>query len=101
MSPNTLNPHNAASSTWLSFSLIRLNRNSDEGFLMGLTGGPRPEFKTLEAPISTMKINLAFMNDLDIVAVRIEHPCRILARIVFGPSLRCFLALASASTAAL
>src|SRR5258708_19844202 len=35
------------------------------------------------------------MNDLDIVAVRIEHPCRIVAGIVFGPSLRCFLALAS------
>jgi hypothetical protein len=35
------------------------------------------------------------MNDLDIVAVRIEHPCRIVARIVFGPSLRRFLALAS------
>ena len=35
------------------------------------------------------------MNDLDIVAVRIENPCRIIARIVFGPSLRCFLALAS------
>jgi hypothetical protein len=35
------------------------------------------------------------MNDLDIVAVRIEHPCRIIARIVFGPSLRCFLALRS------
>ena len=62
---------------------------------MGLTGKPRPEFETLEALISTMKINLAFMNDLDIVAVRIEHPCRIIARIVFGPSLRCFLALAS------
>src|SRR5580658_1749113 len=42
-----------------------------------------------------MKINSAFMNDLDVVAVRIEHPCRIIARIVFGPSLRCFLALAS------
>src|SRR5258708_591676 len=39
--------------------------------------------------------NLAFMNDFDIVAVRIEHPCRIIARIVFGPSLRRFLALAS------
>src|ERR1700730_4828047 len=62
---------------------------------MGLTGGPRREFETLEAPISTMRINLAFMNDLDIVAVRIEHPCRIIARIVFGPSLRCFLTLAS------
>jgi len=35
------------------------------------------------------------MNDLDVVAVRIEHPCRIIARIVFGPSLRGFLALAS------
>jgi hypothetical protein len=35
------------------------------------------------------------MNDLDIVAVRIEHPCRIIARIVFEPSLRRFLALAS------
>ena len=35
------------------------------------------------------------MNDLDIVAVRIEHPCRVVARIVFGPSLRWFLALAS------
>jgi hypothetical protein len=34
------------------------------------------------------------MNDLDIVAVRIEHPCRVIARIVFKPSLRCFLALA-------
>ena len=42
-----------------------------------------------------MKINLAFMNDLDIVAVRIEHPRRIIARIVFGPSSRCFLALGS------
>src|ERR1700689_426860 len=35
------------------------------------------------------------MNDLDIVAVWIEHPCRIVARIVFGTSLRRFLALAS------
>src|SRR5258706_5024646 len=43
----------------------------------------------------TMKSNLAFVDDLDIVAVRIEHPCRIIARIVFGPSLRCFLAFAS------
>src|ERR1700681_3215815 len=42
-----------------------------------------------------MKNNLGFMNGLDIVAVRIEHPCRIIARIVFGPSLRCFLALPS------
>src|SRR6267143_6014069 len=62
---------------------------------MGLTSKPRPEFETLEAPISTMKINLAFMNGLDIVAVRIEHPCRIIAGIVFEPSLRCALALAS------
>src|SRR5258706_1776362 len=35
------------------------------------------------------------MNDLDIVAVRIEHPCRIIAGIVFEPGLRCFLALGS------
>jgi hypothetical protein len=35
------------------------------------------------------------VNDLDIVAVRIEHPGRIIARIVFEPSLRCFLAPAS------
>ena len=35
------------------------------------------------------------MNDLDIVAVRIEHPCRIIAGIVFEPRLRCTLALAS------
>src|SRR6202167_1058869 len=35
------------------------------------------------------------MNDLDIVAVWIEHPCRIVARIVFRTSLRRFLALAS------
>ena len=54
---------------------------------MGLNGEPRPEFQTLEAPI-TLKINLAFMNDLDIVAVRIEHPCRVITRIVFGPRLR-------------
>src|SRR5260370_42021638 len=40
-------------------------------------------------------IRLAFVNDLDIVAVRIEHPCRIVAGIVFEPSLRCALALAS------
>ncbi len=40
-------------------------------------------------------ISLAFVNDLDIVAVRIDHPCGIIARIVFGPSLRCFLALPS------
>ena len=52
----------------------------------GVGGGPDP----------SMKINSAFMNDLDIVAVRFEHPCRIIARIVFGPSLRCFLALALA-----
>ncbi|MCU1303266.1 MAG: hypothetical protein JWQ87_3550 [Candidatus Sulfotelmatobacter sp.] len=59
----------------------------------GLNGEPRPEFQTLEAPITmkinlALKINLAFMNDLDIVAVRIEHPCRVIARIVFGPPLR-------------
>jgi hypothetical protein len=41
------------------------------------------------------KCNLALMNDLTIVAVRIEHSCGIIARIVFGPSLRRFLALAS------
>jgi hypothetical protein len=35
------------------------------------------------------------MNDLDIVAVRIEDPCCIVARIVFESSLRCSLALAS------
>jgi hypothetical protein len=35
------------------------------------------------------------MNDLDIVAVRIEHPCCIIAGIVFEPSLRRLLALAS------
>jgi len=35
------------------------------------------------------------MNNLDIVAVWIEHPCRIVARIVFQTSLRRFLALAS------
>ena len=29
--------------------------------------------------ISALKINLAFMNDLDIVTVRIEDPCRIVA----------------------
>src|SRR5580704_4567504 len=38
---------------------------------------------------------LAFMNDLDIMAVGIEHPCRVIAWIVFGPSLRWFLALPS------
>ncbi len=35
------------------------------------------------------------MDDLDLVAVRIEHPGRIIAWIVFEPSLRCFLALPS------
>ena len=35
------------------------------------------------------------MNDLDIVAVRIEHPGRIIAWIVFGPNLGWFPALAS------
>jgi hypothetical protein len=35
------------------------------------------------------------MHDLYIVAVWIEHPCRIVARIVFETSLRRFLALAS------
>ena len=35
------------------------------------------------------------MNDFDIVTVRIEDPCRIVARIVFETSLRCFLALAA------
>jgi hypothetical protein len=35
------------------------------------------------------------MHDLDIVAVWIEHPCCIVARIVFETSLRRFLALAS------
>ena len=38
--------------------------------------------------LGKVKINLALMNDLDIVAVRIEHPCRIVARIVFVPRLR-------------
>src|SRR5580704_18236116 len=31
------------------------------------------------------------MNDFDIVAVRIEDPCRIVTGIVFEPSLRCSL----------
>src|ERR1700677_1373879 len=35
------------------------------------------------------------MNDFDIVSRLIDHPCRIIARIIFGPSLRRFLALAS------
>jgi hypothetical protein len=34
--PTTLNPHNAAPSTWLSLSLIHLNSNSNEGFCHGL-----------------------------------------------------------------
>src|SRR5580692_11683994 len=55
----------------------------------------RPEFQTLQASVSTMKINLTLVNYLDAVAIRIEYPCRIIARIVFGPSLRCILALAS------
>jgi hypothetical protein len=37
---------------------------------------------------SQSEINSALMNDLDIVAVRIEHPSRIIARIVFVPRLR-------------
>jgi hypothetical protein len=36
--------------------------------------------------MSALKINSAFMNDFDIVAVRVEHPCSIIAGIVFGPS---------------
>jgi hypothetical protein len=52
-------------------------------------------FLGLPATAKPMKINSAFVNDLDIVAVRIEHPGRIIARIVFGPGLRGFLALAS------
>jgi hypothetical protein len=38
---------------------------------------------------------LAFMDDLNIVAVRIKHPGRIIARIVFGTGLRWFLTLSS------
>jgi len=45
--------------------------------------------------LAGIKINLALVDDLDIVAVWIEHPCRIVARIVFEPSLRRLLALAS------
>src|SRR5580658_7420958 len=62
----------------------------------GLLPGTLAQYIPLRAAtaIQPMRINLAFMNDLDIVAVRIEHPCRIIARIVFGPSLRRFLALA-------
>lgn len=41
------------------------------------------------------EINSAFVNDLDIVAVGIEHPCCVIARVVFGSGLRWFLALAS------
>jgi hypothetical protein len=35
--------------------------------------------------IGTTKINSALVNDLDVVSVRIEHPCRIIAWIVFEP----------------
>jgi hypothetical protein len=35
------------------------------------------------------------MNDPDIVAIRVEHLSRIIAGIIFEPSLRRFLALAS------
>src|SRR5258708_27708298 len=38
---------------------------------------------------------LAFIDDLNIVAVRIKHPGRIIARIVFETSLRRFLTLSS------
>src|SRR5580698_5457441 len=56
-----------------------------EGFaLLGIAGDSKP-----------IKIHSAFMNDLDIVAVRIENPCRIVAGVVFEPSLRCSLALPS------
>src|SRR5271155_4200493 len=41
------------------------------------------------------EITLAFMDDLDVVAVRIKHPCRVIAWIVFGPNLGRFQALAS------
>jgi hypothetical protein len=40
-------------------------------------------------------LNLAFVNDLDIVPVWIEHPGRIIAWIVFEPGLRSMFALAS------
>src|ERR1700689_4059061 len=65
----------------------------------GLLPGTLAQYIPLRAAtaIQPMRINLAFMNDLDIVAVRIEQPCRIIARVVFGPSLRCFLALASSA----
>jgi len=53
-----------------------------------------PSFKLLKR-LLLMKINLAFVNDLDIVAVRIEHPRCVIARIVFGPRLRRLLALPS------
>ena len=38
---------------------------------------------------------LAFIDDLNIVAVRIKHPGGIIARIVFGTGLRRFLTLSS------
>jgi len=38
---------------------------------------------------------LAFIDDLNIVAVRIKHPGCIIARIVFGTRLRWFLTLSS------
>ena len=38
---------------------------------------------------------LAFIDDLDVVAVRIKHPGGIIARIVFGTRLRWFLTLSS------
>src|SRR5215211_948429 len=51
--------------------------------------------RTWAAGPETPLRRLAFMNDLDIVAVRIKYPCRIIAEIVFEPGLRRFLALAS------
>ena len=61
-------------------------------FAIPLGGAPGRFLSTLPQPSS---FDLALMDDLDIVAVRIEHPCRIIAGIVFEPSLRCCLAIAS------
>src|ERR1700685_3153613 len=58
-------------------------------FAIPLGGAPLRFLSTLPQPSS---FDLALMDDLDIVAVRIEHPCRIIAGIVFEPSLRCCLA---------
>jgi hypothetical protein len=73
---------------------MRDEKIADSGYKLAVKREGAAFSEVASAPVNNIR-RLAFIDDLNIVAVRIKHPGRIIARIVFETSLRCCLALSS------